>query len=480
MDKPAGSLVDRIERLLAAWIEEGTLRPGAKAPSIRKLASSQGVSPFTVSQAFDRLVAKGLLEAKARSGFRVCQHDTAPAQAVKSPSFGTAFDHMWQVRSQMSQAQGDLNASTGRLPPEWTDHAYPRKALKSVAASLGAGYCRYGEPMGYAPLRQLIARRLEGHGVPAGAGRVLMTHGAMHAMDLIARYLLGPGDPVLVDDPGFYNLFANLRMQGLKLLGVPRKPEGPDLVALDRLCARHAPKLFFTQSGLHMPTGSGISPHVAHGLLTLAGRHGLTIVENDADADLAEGRQGRLAAMDQLERVIYVGSFSKTITPAARVGFVAATDATVESLANVKAITCVSTSSLDEQFIFQVLSEGGYRKHLERLRARLAESHLASAKKMAGLDFTFFCQPLEGKFLWVRHPHIEDSSRLAEAAATERIALAPGKVFRPGLEATPWFRLSVAYGAHPRLLKFFEGFLQGKGERRELAPGHIMDRDGIA
>lgn len=465
MDKTAGSLVDRIERLLTAWLGDGTLGPGAKVPSIRGLAASQGVSPFTVSQAYDRLVAKGLLEAKARSGFRARPGDAVPARAVKSRSFGTAFDHMWQVRSQMSQAQGDLNASTGRLPPEWTDHAYPRKALKSVAASLGAGYCRYGEPTGYAPLRQLIARRLEGHGVPAGAGRILMTHGAMHAMDLVARYLLKAGDSVLVDDPGYYNLFANLRMQGLKLLGVPRTPEGPDLAALEALTLKHGPKLFFTQSGLHMPTGSAISPHVAHGLLTLAARQGLTIVENDADADLAEGRKGRLAAMDQLERVIYVGSFSKTITPAARVGFLAASDATVESLANVKAITSISTSTLDEQFIFQVLSEGGYRKHLERLRARLAESHLASARKLAGLGFTFFCQPLEGKFLWVRHPGLEDSSRLAEAAGAERIALAPGKVFRPDLEATPWFRLNVAYGVHPKLLRFFEGFLAG-GEGR--------------
>jgi DNA-binding transcriptional MocR family regulator len=461
VERDGGTLVDRIERLVLSWIAEGGVRPGGKAPSIRALAQRQGVSPFTVSQAYDRLVACGHLEARPRSGFRVRRPGPGPVAKEAPPPFSATFDYIWQVLSQITEVDCALNVSSGQLPPDWTDHAHLQRRFKAMLGTLGQSLSRYDEPAGDLSLRRLLARRLDAIGITASEDHILMTHGAMQALDLLIRYHLRPGETVLVDDPGYFNLLGNLHMQGVRLLGVPRTPDGPDLAALDSLAATHAPKLFFTQSVLQTPTGSSITTHVAHRLLQIAERRGFHIVEDDAYAGLSDAPHSRLAAMDQLERVIYVGSFSKTISPALRVGFLAASKELTGHLTNVKILSCLGSNPVAEKFVFQVLSDGAYRKSLEQLRARLTDGHHQTMRTLEKLGFEAFCQPLAGKFLWLRHPDCPDSGLLAEAAAKERIVLAPGKVFRPGMEATPWFRVNVAFGGHPLLLRFLDAFFKG-------------------
>lgn len=456
------TLAGKIEQLVLGWIAEGSLRPGGRIPSIRALARREGVSPSTVSLAYDRLVAAGHLEVRPRSGFRLRKPCPNAVQDARPDFFSYAFDYLWQLRSQITPVQCQLNVSSGQLPQEWTDHDYLRRCLKAVAGSLGQSLSRYGSPMGYPPLLHLLIRHLEELGIRALETQVLTTHGAMHALDMIVRYHLRPGQAVLVDDPGYYSLFGNLHMQGIKPVGVPRTVDGPDLSALDRLAVEHSPKLLFTQSTLQTPTGSNISTHVAYNLLHLAEKHGFLIVETDPYSDLTDNRHNRLAAMDQLKRVVYVGSFSKSISPSLRVGFLAASEELVRNLATMKILTQISSNLLAERFVHQALSGGGLRKHLEKLRARLTEAHHRTLHALEQRGFECFSQSMEGKFLWLRHPACPDSSLLAKAAAKRKIVLAPGKLFRPHMDPTPWFRVNVAFGGHPLLISFLEAFLGGK------------------
>src|SRR5207245_10030479 len=135
------------------------------------------------------------------------------------------------------------------------------------------------------------------------------------------RYLLKPGDAALVDDPGYYNMFGNLRLQGVEMLAVPRNPDGPDISVLEELAAAHHPKVYFTQSVMQNPTGTDMSPHVAFKVLQAAERHNFTVVEDDVFCDLQVRTTPRLATLDQLNRVIYARSFSKTVSGSLRVGF---------------------------------------------------------------------------------------------------------------------------------------------------------------
>src|SRR5262249_31759616 len=159
------------------------------------------------------------------------------------------------------------------------------------------------------------------------------------AFELVIHYLLKPGDAALVDDPGSYIMFGNLRLHGVEMLSVPRNSDGPDVAALETLAAAHRPKVFFTQSAMQNPTGTDISPQVADKILRAAEKHNFIIVENDIYCDLQTQPTVRLATLDQLNRVIYTRSFSKILSASLRVGFVACAPHIANELADVKIVT---------------------------------------------------------------------------------------------------------------------------------------------
>ena len=155
-----------------------------------------------------------------------------------------------------------------------------------LARRNGAYLLEYGHPFGYLPLREHLALLLGGLNINARADQILLTQSTSHALDLVTRFLLRPGDTALVDDPGYYNMFGNLRLQGVVMLAVPRNSDGPDIATLEKLAAEHQPKVYFTQSVMQNPTGTDISPHVAYRVLQTAERHNFTIVEDDIFCDL--------------------------------------------------------------------------------------------------------------------------------------------------------------------------------------------------
>ncbi|MCS3469063.1 DNA-binding transcriptional MocR family regulator [Pseudomonas sp. JUb42] len=450
------SLVEQIVEQLGELINQGTLRPGSKMTSIRLFARQHQVSAHTVTEAYERLVALGHIESRPRSGFFVRRPRRSATRNVSQSPFAKAFDHLWQLRAHLSNDDGLLNVSSGRLPPQWLDSDMLRVSLKSAATRLDSDLMQYGDPYGYLPLRNLLQTRLSDLGIHTPSSQLLLTDGTTQAVDLIMRYLLRPGDSVLVDDPGYFNLFSNLQLQGIEALPVPRTADGPDIQVLEELARTHRPKVMFTQSVLHTPTGSTTSPGHAYRLLRLAEEYDFNIVENDTYADFLDTPSTRIAALDQLHRVFYVGSFSKTLSAAARVGFIAAPEAAVRDLCSLKMITSITSSQINERLVFHALTEGHYRRSLERLRTRLAERLAHTEALLESMGFELFCRPLGGKFVWARHPAYESSDEIWRLAAAAGIVLAPGKVFRSGMPQTPWFRLNVCCTDEPALLAFLQ------------------------
>jgi DNA-binding transcriptional MocR family regulator len=284
---------------------------------------------------------------------------------------------------------------------------------------------------------------------------VLLTQGSSQALDLCVRRLVRAGDTVLVDDPGYANLLFSLRFQGAQLLGVPRTPNGYDLPALEALVAEHRPKVFFTQPRLQSPTGSAAPLAQLHRVLQLAEKHDLTIVENDIYVELDPEPRPSLASLDQLQRVIHIGSYSKTISPNIRVGYLAAHPDLLEDLAQLKMISGLTSAELGERLTLAALQDGRRRKHLKGLRERLAQAHQQVGDRLVSLGFELFAQPRAGMFLWARHPGLPDPPALANRAAEAGIMLGPGHLFRPQLEATDWMRFNVAFSGDERLFGFF-------------------------
>jgi DNA-binding transcriptional MocR family regulator len=461
--KSATPLVVQIVEGFRAAIQSGGLRPGAKAPSIRQFAHAHGVSTYTVVDAYDRLVALGYFVSRPHSGFFVRQREAlarlsagdAPAEAANYN-----FDSMWYLRRVFEARALKMKPGCGWLPGDWLFEEGMRRSLRTLAAEnvdLGG----YGEPKGFMSLRQLVRDLLAEQEIAVSADQVLLTQGSSQAMDLVARRLVRPGDAVLVDDPGYPNMLFSLRFLGARLVGVPRTPDGYDLAALEALVKEHQPKVFFTQPRLQSPTGSVANLAHLHRVVLLAEQHQFTVVENDIYADLDPEPRPSLASLDQLQRVVYISSFSKTISPNIRVGYMAAPPDLLEDFAQLKMISGLTSSEFSERLAYGALVDGRWRKHLRGLRERLAQAHQRVAQSLESLGFELFSEPKAGMFLWTRHPDIQNATELAYQAAEQDILLGPGHLFDPELQPSPWFRFNVAFTDDPRVLSFLSDHRRG-------------------
>lgn len=452
-------IVDGLRKL----IEDGALRAGTKVPSIRQFAHAHSVSVFTVVEAYDRLVAQGWLVSRPHSGFFVRRRSGAavaelpPAAAAAR---GTAFDSMWYLRKIFENRRLTMKPGCGWLPHDWLFEEGLKRSLRGLAAE-EMDLAGYGDPKGFPPLRQWIRDTLAEQEIAVTPEQVLLTQGSSQALDLAARRLVRAGDAVLVDDPGYANLLFGLRFLGAQLIGVPRTPAGYDLAALERLAELHKPRVFFTQPRLQSPTGSVAQLAHLHRVLQVAEKHDMLIVENDIYADLDPDPRPSLASLDQLNRVVQIGSLSKTVSPNIRVGHLVAHPDLVEDLAQLKMIAGLTSSEFGERLAYGALTEGRWRKHLKSLRERLARGHERVVQRLDGMGFEIFAEPKAGMFLWTRHGKLPDAALVSHQAAESDILLGPGHLFSAQLAPSPWMRFNVAYCGDERVFAFLESQLAG-------------------
>ena len=453
-------LVDQICERVTQLVRDGQLPAGARLPSIRKLARQVGASPFTVVDAYDRLVARGLIEPHAGRGFFVTQRLlSAPLAAIEAlPELGS---DALELARQCLQQRGDvIAAGSGFLPESWLLEAGSAGVLTRLVRGRRTRPWLPCPAEGLGELREQIAARLLQHGIAAPAANIVTTYGASHAFDLLARMLLSPGDAVLVEDPGYFVLFEQLRAHHVRLIPVPRHADGPDLAALEAAARAHRPRAFFMQTLVHNPTGSSADPAHCHRILSLAEQFGFALVEDDVYGDLYAGSAVRLAQIDALRHVIYVGSYTKLIGPALRVGFIAADAALIAQLVQRKVLSVLSGSTLLESYVSEVLDTGRYRRHVEHTRARLARLRRDTRAALASAGIEFEPAPGQGIFLWGRVPESAPVDELVRRARAHSILLARGSLFSAAQGCRQWLRFNVAHSNSPPLVQFLRESLR--------------------
>jgi DNA-binding transcriptional MocR family regulator len=446
-------LGDQLVAEVTRLIESGRLPEGSRLPSVRQLARRAGVSVYTVTQAFERLVAKGLVQARAGSGYYVAAGRRLPVPA------SVEFDAPRSVDPVLGFARGTLEqdrvvvpAGSGFLPRAWLAEAIPPSLLSRLS--------RCGAPIERAPvqgdpaLRVLLAERLRLAGVPVAPGNLMLTFGATHAFDLISSTLLSPGDAVLVDDPGYFVLHTMLRRRGVRLISIPRRADGSDLEALEAAARLHRPRLFFTQTLLHNPTGTSASAANCHGVLRVAEKYDFLVTEDHIFSDLAGAHAVSLAQIDEIRRVIYVGSFTKLLGPGLRIGFIAARTDLIAPLIETKILNVLTGSTLCEAVLREVLASGKYRRHVERIGDRVAKARAASAFQLSEAGLRLECPTGQGLFLWASVPSGIDPDQLMLDAQAAGIMLAKGALFSPSGHGNRCFRFNAAYGADPMLIRY--------------------------
>jgi DNA-binding transcriptional MocR family regulator len=455
---PVG-LVEQVASGIERLIENGNLRFGMRLPSVRQFALEHDVSNSTVVDAYERLVAKGLVVARRGAGFFIDKRESSPSPARGFMLPSPVIDSDWLLSEVFADDRVPIKSGCGWLPGKWLAGEGLRQAERQLVRAPDSQQVGYGHPYGYAPLRETIAKSLDRWSLDVAADQVITTHGATQALDIILRTMVKPGDTVLIEDPGYCNLIAMLKLAHVNIVGVPRIPGGIDIDALDELARQHKPTVFFTNPTLQNPTGTSYTPACAMRLLQLAERHGFWVVEDDLYREIASPTDPMLAALDGLQRVIYVSGFSKTIAPSLRLGYLVCDPALARKFAHTKMLLTLTSSEVTERLVHLVLTEGHHRRHVERLSASLLEAQARLNGQLESASLIPFAAPRGGMFTWAAldRPGLGLSAReIADRALLKGIWLAPGEFFFLSTPDRPWFRFNAAYSDVPELIEFFQ------------------------
>lgn len=454
--KNGGTLVEQIVSTIEHELRHGTFAAGTALPSVRALAKQHSLSAYTVAEAYQRLVSLGLIASRPGAGYHVV---TRAVEAPAAPHWSVpSLNAAWLLSDVFADQSIPIKAGCGWIPNDWINETGVQHALRTVSRTPAARIGGYGHPYGLASLREYIGASLRRYSLAVGTADVLLTQGVTQALDLIVRTLLKPGDTVVVEDPCYCNLLQMLKLAGVNIVSVTRTADGLDSAQLEAVVKEHRPKGIFINTVLQNPSGASLNVASAFRVLQIADRTGMWVVEDDISRELAPPGAACLAAMEGLQRVIYVSGFSKTITPAARVGYIAANRELIAKLALTKMVVGLTSSEITERAVANVLIEGHYDKHVAQIRERLFNAHKRVTESMRRAGLEIFCEPNAGLFLWAKLPiKAEDSLTVTTEALEKGVWLAPGSYFRPDETLSPWFRFNAATSDVPELWKFVRG-----------------------
>ncbi len=460
-------------------IQQGRLQAGERLPSVRQASRQQGVSPATVFSAYALLEAEGLTETRPRSGVYVRESPRPARRAAPEPLASQpqpqvqtvdvadlVFEVLGQARSRELVPLGSAFPGPQLFP------------LQALARDLGRAL-RSLDPWrtvedlapGNAELRRQIALRYLGAGLAVDAEEIVVTSGAMDALNLSLELLTEPGDLVAIESPTFYGALQALQRRRLRAVEVATHPrEGVDLDSLAAVLARHPIKACWFMTSFQNPTGALMPEARKRALVELLARHGVPLIEDDVYAELHHGlrRPPPAKAFDRAGLVLHCGSFSKSLAPGYRVGWVAG-GRYAQALARRKLMSSLAAALPSQAALAEYLARGGYDRHLRQLRQTLAALQ-ARALRTIERHFppgTRVSRPEGGYFLWLELPPTVDALALHRLALSQQIGLAPGPLFSADGRFRHHLRLNVGH-PDPRL----ETALRTLGQlARSLAAG---------
>lgn len=440
----------RVANRLKDWIQDGTYLPGSKVPSVRELSDKLDVSISTILQSYDLLENQGLIEAKPQSGYYVKMRSLMQAPTMSRPASAPRFVQSQDAFLDVIRSCGDpdlipLGGAVihhSLLPMESLHRSLMRVAKENPEDSL-----RYDRAPGFWGLRREIARRSVDMGCEVDPQLIITTTGAMEAINLALKAVTKPGDVVAVESPTYYGILHSLEGMGLKVLEIPScTRDGINLDCFEEKVKKFPVKAAIITPSFQNPIGSMMSDENKEKLVQICSKNGVALIEDDIYAELKFEGQRPLAlkSFDKKDEVIYCSSFSKTLAPGFRVGWLVAPKKLADSVERYKFSSTVATNSLSQRAIADHLVHHNYDRHLRKLRQTLAQNiHLASnviAQKFpAGTKVT---QPQGGCLLWVEFPQQVNSLELHQKALKEGISIIPGPLFSAAGKYQNYIRLN--------------------------------------
>ncbi|WP_233279543.1 aminotransferase-like domain-containing protein [Acidihalobacter yilgarnensis] len=445
-------LYRQIAARITERIEQMQYVPGERLPGVRKLSRQFGVSVGTVIQAQHLLEDQGRIEARPRAGYFVRARAPLPAAPEPSrPSTRPTLVSGQAMALRLVQAthQPGVVSFGAAVPAEgFLPVQAERAALRRVVSRYAERATAYAFPPGVMELRVQIARRMADAGCTVDPDEVIITSGCQEALTLALRAVAVPGDVIAIESPTFYGLLQVIESLGLKALEIPTHPDhGISLEALQVVLERWPVKACVLVPNYSNPLGYCMPLARKHALLALLAGHDVPLIEDDIWGDLGFGheRPPAVLAGDRDGRVLYCSSFSKTLSPGLRVGWIVP-GRYREPVSYYKYVSNLATATLPQWVVAELLAQGGYDRHLRRVRGEYA-AHVARLSDAVAESFppgTRLTRPQGGCVLWVELPQAVDSLVLYERAQARQISIAPGPMFSATGKYRPFIRLNAA------------------------------------
>ncbi|WP_332823827.1 aminotransferase-like domain-containing protein [Ramlibacter sp.] len=431
------TLADEIE----ASIRQGLLRPGEKLPSMRYTSSSRAVSASTVFQAYYLLESRGLVRGRERSGYFVTSAaglaTPEPPQASTPTEHPISVDVSDMIFKLLEDSRAPDAVGLASAFPSAFLYPLPRLAKAIVRTANWMGPKRVLEDLspGNGRLRRQISLRYGADGMQISDQEILVTNGALEALNLCLSAVTQPGDSVIIESPTFYGALQALEARGLRAVQVATDPcTGVDLHALERAIRQHAPSACWLMTNFQNPLGSLMSPADKQALVALLARYELPLIEDDVYADLFFGanRPPPAKSFDNAGLVMHCSSFAKSLAPGFRIGWVAPGRFMSRVTRNKLALN-LNTSIPPQLAIASYMEHGAFDKHLRKLRLTLSSQQavLADAVARHFPAGTRATRPQGGYLLWVELPPEFDALQLYQDAKPLGICVAPGTLFSP-------------------------------------------------
>jgi DNA-binding transcriptional MocR family regulator len=447
-------LYEEVSARINEMIKKGTFRAGERIPSIRGLSRQMRVSANTVMEAYAQLENLGLIEARPQSGYYVCSNVTEPAHRTAIEKAGdmapnpvalgdVALEVMRNIANPSLVPLGSGIPNTELSPVDKLNRMLASESRRFRLQSIS-----YPPHQGHKRLRVQIARRSLNSGCSLSPDDIVVTSGCVEAMNLALQAVSRPGDTVAIGSPVYPTFLKSMQWMGLKVLEIPSNGEGINLDVL-AYAIRHNPvRACITIANFNNPLGSLMPEVNKRELVKLLAKQDIPLIEDDVYGDLAYGpsRPPSTKAFDEKGLVLYCSSFSKTLAPGYRVGWIAP-GRFKEKVSQLKSVLNIATASPNQLAIAEFLTNGGYDHHLRMLR-RVYSRQTHQLRDAIGRYFptgTRVSRPEGGYNLWVELPEEHDAFRLYELALQEGISIAPGRIFTLGDKYGNCLRLNAAF-----------------------------------
>ncbi len=443
-------------------IESGILKPGEKLPASRLLAKSLGVNRSTIYRAYEELWSFGYIE--SRPGSYSIVRERAKLAENMSVSSQSEFDWLQTanpiILDELSKKDRHNHPECIKniinflpLSPDYDlmPIEYFRKCVNKVLFEGGAKLLGYNDTIGYEPLRRFICRRLGHHGIKAGVDNVMISNGTHNALEIILKYLLKPADKIVVEAPTYSVAIPLFELYQADVVEVPLTNDGLDLHHLEKTLKKQKVAFVFTMANFQNPTGLTTSQQHREELLAICKKYNTPIVEDGFEEEMKYFGKSVLPikSMDEIGLVIYLGTFSKTLFPGLRLGWIVGNEMLISSFARLKKICDISGNFLSQAAVYKFCQSGHYELHVKRLH-RVYRKRMATAIKTAEKHFPkntcWFTKPLGGYSFWVSlKENIIDEDELIDRLLKNGVAVTPGNLFFVKDKSYPSFRLSIAH-----------------------------------